>query len=124
MLICLWSGACSGGRARALPFAILFAGFGTGLQVGAIQFREYRLRHFLSTLPAEPNKEDFIPHVEAALSERQVSQKDTWNLPDWFPIQILGAEEAAKRALEKEQKLRSTVDNLHRGELPLTDQRP
>jgi hypothetical protein len=110
----------AGGRARALPMGILFAGVGTGLQLGAVQYREYRLRHFLSTLPSESLIAQ--PHVEVSPVEEKTNEDNSWRLPDWFPIRMLSPEEAAKRALEEEKKRQQTLNNLQIGELPLKQQ--
>lgn len=113
-------GHFQGGRARALPMGILFAGVGTGLQLGAVQYREYRLRHFLSTLPSESLTAE--PHVEVSPLEEKTNEDNSWRLPDWFPIRMLSPEEAAKRALEEEKKRQQTLNNLQIGELPLKQQ--
>ncbi|KAG0557713.1 hypothetical protein KC19_11G151700 [Ceratodon purpureus] len=110
-------GHFQGGRARALPMGILFAGVGTGLQLGAAQYREYRLRHFLSTLPSESLIVE--PQVEVSAVEEKTNEDNSWRLPDWFPIQMLSAEEAAKRAQEEEKKRQQRLKSLQIGDLPL-----
>ena len=99
---------------------ILFAVVGTGLELGAVQYREYRLRHFLSSLPSESLKVE--PHVEVSAVEDKTNDDTSLRLPDWFPIQMLTAEEAAKRALEEEKKRQQTLENLKIGELSLKQQ--
>jgi hypothetical protein len=107
-------GHFQGGRARALPMGILFAGVGTGLEQGYIQYREYRIRHFLSSLPSE--SESLIAEPTADVEEEKLGGDNSWNLPDWFPIQMLSAEEAARRALEQERKRQQTLKKLQIGE--------
>jgi len=114
-------GHFQGGRSRALPMGILFASVGTGLQLGAIQYREYRIRHFLSTLPSGPLTAESHAEVPAVV-EQKSSEDNSWRTPDWFPIQMLSAEEAAKRAVEKEKKRQQAVKNLRIGESPLKQQ--
>lgn len=100
---------------------ILFAGVGTGLQLGAVQYREYRICHFLSTLPPESLIAE--PHAEVpAVVEEKSNEDNSWRLPDWFPIQMLSAEEAAKRALEQEKKRQQTLKKLQIEESPLKQQ--
>jgi len=100
---------------------ILFAGVGTGLQQGAIQYREYRIRHFLSTRPLESLTAESHAEVPAVVEEKS-NEDNSWRLPDWFPIQMLSAEEAAKRAVEQEKKRQQTLKNLHIRESPLEQQ--
>lgn len=99
---------------------ILFAGVGTGLQLGAVQYREYRLRHFLSTLPSEALKGE--PQVEVSAVEGKINEDNSWRLPDWFPIQMLSPEQAAKRALEEEKSRQQTLKNLQLRDLPSKQQ--
>lgn len=100
---------------------ILFAGVGTGLQLGAVQYREYRIRHFLSTLPSESLIAEPIAAASATVEE--ISNEDnSWRLPDWFPIQMLTAEEAAKRAVDLEKKRQQSLKSLQIGESPLKQQ--
>ena len=112
-----------GGRSRALPMGILFAGVGTGLQLGVIQLREYRLRRLFNALPSESSSGDLLTEVGTEDKEN-VQKESSWKLPEWFPIQILTEEEAAKRALEKEKKRQNTLKSIQTGELPLAEQRP
>ncbi|XP_024360113.1 uncharacterized protein [Physcomitrium patens] len=111
-----------GGRARTLPMGILFAVVGTGLQLGAAEYKEYRIRHFLNTLPSEPLIADANVEVPV-VKEEETTEESSWKLPDWFPIQMLSAEQAAKRAAEQEKKRQKTVENLQIGELPLKQQK-
>lgn len=102
---------------------ILFAGVGTGLQLGVIQLREYRLRQLFNALPSESSSQDF--HIEVATKDKENGQKkSSWKLPAWFPIQILTEEEAAKRALEKERNRQNALKIIQTGEMPLAEQRP
>ena len=113
-----------GGRSRALPMGILFAGVGTGLQLGVIQLREYRLRRLFNALPSESSSGDLHTEVGTTEDKENGQKESSWKLPEWFPIQILTEEEAAKRALEKERKRQNTLKSIQTGELPLAEQRP
>lgn len=94
---------------------ILLAGVGTGLQQGYIQYREYRIRHFLSSLPSESESLIAEPPADVKV-EKLDDDNNSWSLPDWFPIQMLSAEEAARRALEQERKRQQTLKKLQIGE--------
>jgi len=117
-------GRVQGGRSRALPMGILFAGVGTGLQLGVIQLREYRLRRLFNALPSESSSGDLHTEVGTTEDKENGQKESSWKLPEWFPIQILTEEEAAKRALEKERKRQNTLKSIQTGELPLAEQRP
>ncbi|KAJ7569033.1 hypothetical protein O6H91_01G058400 [Diphasiastrum complanatum] len=121
---CLLGGLASGavlgrlqGPRQVLPCAILFAGASTGLQYGAIKLREYRLQHFLKTLPLQEAL-DAISHMppKTDVSDAINSEANRkWQWPEWFPIQRLDEEAAAKRAKERELRMRRTVDSLQNG---------
>lgn len=110
-----WPTQQAAGPSRALPCALLFAGVGTGLQLGANWLREYRLRRFLEEtsggeLIAKPEVEVTKPEVKVVRPEAE-----SWKFPEWFPIQVLDEKAAAKRKAEQEAEFRGRVDSLHEG---------
>ncbi|CAM6087184.1 unnamed protein product [Calypogeia fissa] len=105
-------GRIQGGPSRALPCALLFAAVGTGVQFGANQLKEYRLRQFL-----ERTSTELRPKAEVK-ETKPVVEKESWKFPEWFPIQVLDEKAAAKRKTEQEEQFRERVDKLHKGEKP------
>lgn len=99
-------GRLQGGPARALPSALLFAAVGTALQFGSVELREYRLRKFMESMTAL--------EVPTAVEAPPLPLKD-WQFPEWFPIQRLTEEDAAKREAQRQRNLRETVENLRQG---------
>lgn len=116
-------GRLHGGPARALPVALVFAAVGTGLHVGTLQLREYRLQHFLASKPHEEAHDDLKSSVETRplRSESKNKTQSGWELPEWSPIKKFNEEAAKKRALEKELQRQKTLESLHRGNFPVED---
>ncbi|KAG6555665.1 hypothetical protein Mapa_002901 [Marchantia paleacea] len=102
-------GRFQGGPSRALPCALLFAVVGTSLQYVVNRLEDYRLRRFI-----EISNPELVPKNEVVLEHKAETEK--WNFPEWFPIQVLDEEAAAKRKAEKELDFKSRVDSLHIGE--------
>ncbi|KAL3679687.1 hypothetical protein R1sor_022643 [Riccia sorocarpa] len=104
-------GRLHGGPSRALPCALLFAVVGTGLQYGENLLQGYRLRRFM-----EIRNPEFVPEKETVIEPKVDGEK--WKFPEWFPIQVLDEEAAAKRKAEKELEFKMRVESLHKGEHP------
>lgn len=102
-------GRLQGGPSRALPCALLFAVVGTTLQYGVNRLEDYRLRRFI-----EIKNPELVPKKEVLLEHKAETVK--WNFPEWFPIQVLDVEAAAKRKAEQELDFKRRVDSLHTGE--------
>ncbi|KAL3683460.1 hypothetical protein R1sor_001482 [Riccia sorocarpa] len=102
-------GRFHGGPTRALPCALLFAVVGTGLQYGENLLHEYRLRRLI-----EIRNPELVPEKEMVIEPKVESEK--WKFPEWFPIQVLDEEAAAKRKAQKELEFKMRVESLHKGE--------
>ncbi|XP_068665453.1 uncharacterized protein [Aristolochia californica] len=92
----IFSGAClgriQGGRLGAIRYSVIFAIVGTTIDY--------------ATLHLKPLLWD-SGDLSSAEDSQKRSKKD-WNLPEWFPIQILDEEAlAAKRAREQQLKAES-----------------
>eukprot|EP00252_Welwitschia_mirabilis_P000183 TRINITY_DN10160_c0_g1_i2.p1 TRINITY_DN10160_c0_g1~~TRINITY_DN10160_c0_g1_i2.p1 ORF type:complete len:211 (+),score=51.52 TRINITY_DN10160_c0_g1_i2:223-855(+) len=97
-------GSIQGGRRRAIQCALLFAVVGTGLQC-AIK----KVQDFGAVDPASVTTATNSPKKEGR-------QWPEWSFPEWFPIQRLDKEAAAKKLQEREQHIRKTSEKLEKGE--------
>jgi hypothetical protein len=113
------------GQKKVLPIALQFAGIGIAVQLAATEFQEYRLRHFLAahsheTVPGDPASLLQGEHPQGSNESEQ--KKSKWY--DWLPIKMFDEEEAARRALDKQQRQQEIIHSLHSGEFTSKNQRP
>jgi len=118
-------GYLQGGQKKVLPIALQFAGIGIAVQLAATEFQEYRLRHFLAahsheTVPGDPAS--LLQGEQPQGSNESEQKKSKWY--DWLPIKMFDEEEAARRALDKQQRQQEIIQSLHSGEFTSKNQRP